>query len=66
MPALAAWPSRRPRQQLMTQMLSMPGSVLTLEVDGPDARDCLDALVALFAAPPPNGNGTEGPRPQNV
>jgi len=24
MPALAAWPSRRPRQQLMTRMLSMP------------------------------------------
>jgi phosphotransferase system HPr (HPr) family protein len=49
---------------MLTQMLSMPGSVLTLEVDGPDAQDCLDALVALFAAPPPNGNGAEGTRPE--
>jgi phosphocarrier protein HPr len=43
---------------MLTQMLSMPGSVLTLEVDGPDAQDCLDALVALFAgAPDANGTG---------
>jgi phosphocarrier protein HPr len=43
---------------MLTQMLSMPGSILTLEVDGPDARDCLDALVALFAdAPGANGTG---------
>jgi hypothetical protein len=26
--------------------------VLTLEVEGPDAQDCLGALVALFNAPP--------------
>jgi phosphotransferase system HPr (HPr) family protein len=38
--------------EMLTQMLSMPGSVLTLEVDGPDAEDCLGALVALFNAPP--------------
>jgi phosphocarrier protein HPr len=44
---------------MLTQMLSMPGSVLTVEVDGPDAEDCLNALVALFAtAPEANGAST--------
>ncbi len=43
---------------MLTQMLSVPGSVLTLEVDGPDSKDCLDALIAMFNAPPePNGTG---------
>ena len=36
----------------MMQMLSLPDTELTLEVDGPDARGCLDALLALFSAPP--------------
>jgi hypothetical protein len=44
--------------EMLTQMLSMPGSVLTLEVDGPDAEDCLGALVALFNAPP-ESNGAD-------
>jgi phosphocarrier protein HPr len=42
---------------MLTQMLSMPGSVLTLEVDGPDAEPCLEALVALFSASS-DANGT--------
>jgi phosphocarrier protein HPr len=37
---------------MLTQMLSMPGSVLTVEVDGTDAEACLDALVALFNGKP--------------
>ena len=47
---------------MLTQMLSMPGSVLTLEVDGPDAEDCLEALAALFASPTED-NGTESGEP---
>ncbi len=47
---------------MLTQMLSMPGSVLTLEVDGPDAENCLDALVALFASPS-DANGIEAGEP---
>jgi phosphotransferase system HPr (HPr) family protein len=47
---------------MLTQMLSLPGSVLTLEVDGPDAAKCLDALVALFrATTEANGDGPEQP-----
>jgi phosphotransferase system HPr (HPr) family protein len=45
--------------EMLTQMLSMPGSTLTLEVEGPDAEDCLDALVALFSAPA-NAIGADG------
>jgi phosphocarrier protein HPr len=33
----------------LMQMLSPPGSELTVEVDGPDAPDALAALVALLA-----------------
>ena len=47
---------------MLTQMLSMPGSVLTLEVDGPDAEDCLEALAALFASPP-DANGIDASEP---
>jgi phosphocarrier protein HPr len=36
----------------MMQMLSMPDTELTIEVDGPDAQGCLAALLALFADPP--------------
>ena len=49
--------------EMLTQMLSLPGSVLTLEVDGPDAEDCLGALVALFDAPPA-ANGAEATAPE--
>jgi phosphotransferase system HPr (HPr) family protein len=37
--------------ELMTNMLSLPGTELIVEVDGPDAREALDALVAVMAAP---------------
>lgn len=33
-------------------LAAMPGSELTLEVDGPDASEALDALSALLAAAP--------------
>jgi phosphocarrier protein HPr len=36
----------------MMQMLSMPDTELTIEVEGPDAKGCLDALLGLFAAAP--------------
>jgi phosphotransferase system HPr (HPr) family protein len=32
----------------MMTMLSPPGSTITLEVDGPDATDAFDALVAML------------------
>ena len=34
--------------EMMTTMLSLPGTELTVEVNGPDARDALDALVAVM------------------
>jgi phosphotransferase system HPr (HPr) family protein len=37
--------------ELMANMLSLPGTELTVEVDGPDAREALDALVAVMEAP---------------
>ena len=37
---------------MMAQMLSMPDTELTLEVEGPDAHDCLQALLEIFTAPP--------------
>jgi phosphocarrier protein HPr len=37
---------------MLAHMLSMPDTELTLEVDGPDADDCLNALLAVFTAPP--------------
>jgi phosphocarrier protein len=39
----------------LMQMLSPPGSELTVEVEGPDAPDALAALVALFAEPAEGG-----------
>lgn len=33
-------------------LAAMPGSELTLEVEGEDAKEALDALAALLAAPP--------------
>jgi phosphotransferase system HPr (HPr) family protein len=36
-------------------LAAMPGSELTLEVDGPDAEAALDALVTLLATPPSEG-----------
>jgi phosphotransferase system HPr (HPr) family protein len=41
-------------------LAAMPGSELTLEVDGPDAPAALDALVALLSAPPPSEEGPPG------
>jgi phosphotransferase system HPr (HPr) family protein len=41
-------------------LAAMPGSELTLEVDGPDAPAALDALVALLSAPPPPEEGSPG------
>jgi phosphocarrier protein HPr len=35
----------------MMLMLSLPGTELTVEVTGPDAREALDALVAVMEAP---------------
>jgi phosphotransferase system HPr (HPr) family protein len=37
----------------MVSMLSPEGTELTIEVAGPDAREALDALVAVLEAPPP-------------
>jgi phosphocarrier protein HPr len=36
----------------MMSMAAPEGTELTLEVTGPDARDALDALVAVIEAPP--------------
>jgi phosphotransferase system HPr (HPr) family protein len=36
----------------MMQMLSMPDTELTIEVEGPDAKGCLEALLGLFTAAP--------------
>jgi phosphotransferase system HPr (HPr) family protein len=33
-------------------LAAMPGGELTLEADGPDAAEALDALVNLLATPP--------------
>ena len=37
-------------------LAAMPGSELTLEVDGPDAKQALEALSTLLMAPPPVEN----------
>jgi phosphotransferase system HPr (HPr) family protein len=36
----------------MFSMVSQPGEELTVQVSGPDAREALDALVAVLEAPP--------------
>jgi len=39
-------------------LAAVPGSELTLEADGPDAADALEALAAVLAAvPEPEGEG---------
>lgn len=35
-------------------LMALPGSELTLEVEGPDAHQALDALAALLGAVPEN------------
>ncbi|MFO0880266.1 MAG: HPr family phosphocarrier protein [Gemmataceae bacterium] len=42
-------------------LAAMPGSELTLEVDGPDAPQALDALSQLLAATPPDEGGEPAP-----
>jgi len=42
-------------------LAAMPGSELTLEVDGPDAPDALNALVTLLSAPPPEEGSAGAP-----
>jgi len=37
----------------MVSMFAPEGTELTIEVTGPDAREALDALVAVLEAPPP-------------
>jgi phosphotransferase system HPr (HPr) family protein len=37
---------------MMANMLAPPGAELTVEVNGPDARAALDALIAVLEAPP--------------
>ena len=36
---------------MMASVLSLPGEEVTLEITGPDAREALDALVAVMEAP---------------
>jgi phosphocarrier protein HPr len=45
---------------LMT-LAAEQGSVLTLEVDGPDAGEALETLAAILAAPTPPGLGDDSP-----
>src|SRR5690242_12129004 len=44
----------------LMMLAAMPGSELTVEVDGPDAPAALEALVALLNAPPPPEEGAPG------
>jgi phosphotransferase system HPr (HPr) family protein len=44
-------------------LVALPGTELTLEVSGPDARDALEALAALLAAPSADELPPEPPVP---
>jgi phosphotransferase system HPr (HPr) family protein len=37
-------------------LAAMPGAELTLEADGPDAEEALEALARQLATPPPSEN----------
>ena len=45
-------------------LVALPGTELTLEVSGPDAREALEALASLLAAPSVDEPPPDPPLPQ--